>query len=143
MITLSNIGNQPLTFSVPSSGSNPLTGANFLLESNSDTTCPIVKAGASAGSLAANGSCQLSYRFAPTKTGILSGTSVLTANNLNLSGATQTITLSSSSAQPQSITFPQPTQAIYPGGGTLAATASSGLPVSYTVISGSAILSGS
>jgi len=43
----------------------------------------------------------------------------------------------------QTINFPQPTQTTYPGSATLAATATSGLPVTYTVLSGPATVFGS
>ncbi len=144
-VTVTNLGNLPITFAVPTSGVNPSTGANFKLESNSDTTCPVVKAGGTAGTLAANTSCNLSYVFAPTHAGDLSSTSVLTDNSLNIANGTQTITLTGV-ANAQTITFPQPTSPVAYASGekiTLTATASSGLPVSYTVTSGPASVSGS
>ena len=100
-VTVTNFGNQPVTFAVPASGVNPSTGANFTLESNSDTTCPVVKAGGSAGTLATGSSCNLSYVFvAPAESGTVTSFSVLTDNNLNASKASQSITLSGTSAEP-------------------------------------------
>ena len=144
-VTVTNLGNLPITFAVPTSGVNPSTGANFALETNSDTTCPVIKAGGTAGTLAANTSCNLSYVFAPTHAGDVSSSSILKDNSLNIANATQTITLTGV-ANAQLITFPQPASPVAYASGekiTLAATASSGLPVSYTVTSGPATVSGS
>jgi len=146
-VDLINNGNEPLTLPVPAMGTDPQTGVNFALETNSDTTCSIANAGGTAGILAADAQCVLSYTFDPTAVGTLNSTSVLTDNALNMSGTMQTIVLTGVATQgtqsSQTITFPQPTQTIYPGSVTLTATASSGLPVSYTVVSGSAVVSGS
>jgi sugar lactone lactonase YvrE len=144
---ITNLGNQPLLFPVPSSGLNPATGANFVLETNSDTTCPVVNAGGAAGQIAANATCTLSYLFAPAQVGSITGASVLTDNNMNVAGSTQSITLTGKSTQgtqtAQTITFPQPAATSYPGSATLTAFASSGLAVTYAVTSGPATLSGS
>jgi hypothetical protein len=144
--TITNLGNQPLIFSLPGVGMNPQTSRDFALETNSDTTCPVVNAGGTAGQLAANTTCTLSYVFAPTQVGSISGSSVLTDNNLNVALSFQSIALhgvGTQGTQPeQTITFPQPANVIYPGSATLGATASSGLAVSYTLVSGPATLSG-
>jgi DNA-binding beta-propeller fold protein YncE len=144
-VTVTNLGTQSISFAAPTSGTNPATAANFILESNSDTTCPVVKAGATAGVLGPNTACNLSYVFSPTHAGDLSGTSVLTDNNLNVAKSTQTITLSGV-ANAQTISFPQPVSPVSYSSGetiTLTATASSGLAVIYTVSSGPAMVSGS
>ncbi len=92
-VTLRNIGNAPLTFPVPGTGTNPSVSANFTLDSS--TTCPEVLTSSSAGTLAAGGSCNLAVDFIPTTTGSISGSAVLTDNNLNASPAvTQSIGLS-------------------------------------------------
>jgi hypothetical protein len=145
-LTVANNGNAPLTLPVPATGTDPQTGANFELETNSDTTCPVVLAHGTAGTLAAGASCVLSYVFNPTQTGTLTSASVLTDNARNVSGATQSIALTGTATQgtqtAQTITFPQPAPATYPGTETLTATANSGLPVTYTVNSGPATISG-
>jgi sugar lactone lactonase YvrE len=145
--TVTNLGNAPLSFLVPVTGLNPSTAPNFTLENNADTTCPVVNAVATAGTLAATASCSLRYVFTPTVIGTINGSSMISDNNLNVAAVTQTIQLSGTATQgtqtAQTITFPQPTQTIYPGTATLMATASSGQPVSYIVLSGSATVSGS
>ncbi len=92
-VTLLNAGNAPLTFPVPGSGQNPSVSANFTLDSS--TTCPEVTSSSSAGTLAAGASCNLAVDFMPTTGGSLTGSLVLTDNNLNASpSTTQSITLS-------------------------------------------------
>ncbi|MGA2889399.1 MAG: choice-of-anchor D domain-containing protein [Terracidiphilus sp.] len=97
-VTISNVGNAPLTFPIPSTGNNPSIAANFTLNDNGASACPLVSAGFSEpGTLAAGASCQLPVSFSPTTTGTLSGSLVLTDNNLNAAGpsyTTQSITLS-------------------------------------------------
>jgi hypothetical protein len=91
---LRNIGNAPLTFPVSGSGQNPSVSANFTLDTS--TTCPQVTASSSSpGALAAGASCNLAVDFMPTTGGSLTGSLVLTDNNLNASpSTTQSITLS-------------------------------------------------
>jgi len=94
-VTLENIGNVALTFPIPSSGNNPSISTNFTLNSTGTTTCPLTgSAASSAGTLAAGATCTLSISFAPTVAGSLSGSLVLTDNNLNGTNATQTISVS-------------------------------------------------
>jgi sugar lactone lactonase YvrE len=96
-VTLSNIGNAPLVFPVPLSGSNPSVTRNFALNGAVATPCPLVEAGASSpGSLAANSACLLPVSFAPLDSGGDFGSVVLTDTNLNAAGpdyATQTVSL--------------------------------------------------
>jgi hypothetical protein len=92
-VTVRNIGNMPLTFPVPGTGTNPSVSANFKLDSS--TTCPEVLTSSSAGTLAAGTSCGLAVDFIPTTTGQFSGSVVLTDNNLNASpSVTQSMGLS-------------------------------------------------
>ncbi|MGA7521765.1 MAG: choice-of-anchor D domain-containing protein [Acidobacteriaceae bacterium] len=92
-VTLRNIGNEPLTFPVPGTGTNPSVSANFTLDSS--TTCPELTTSSPAGTLTAGASCNLAVDFIPTTTGSISGSAVLTDNNLNASpSATQSIALS-------------------------------------------------
>ena len=91
-VTLSNIGNEPLTFPVPATGENPSLSAGFTLDPL--TTCPEVLSYSAAGTLAAGASCNLAIDFDPTTTGPITGSAVLTDNNLDLTNATQSIGLS-------------------------------------------------
>jgi uncharacterized repeat protein (TIGR03803 family) len=109
-VTLQNIGNAPLTFPTPGTGENPSVSANFTLDAS--TTCPEVLSSSSAGTLAAGASCVLAVDFVPTTTGPISGSVVLTDNNLNANpAATQSIGLSGTgvapvaSISPGSLTF--------------------------------------
>ncbi|MHB8215525.1 MAG: Ig-like domain repeat protein [Candidatus Sulfotelmatobacter sp.] len=96
-VTVSNIGNAPLVFPVPASGSNPGVVRNFTLNGTVRTPCPLVEAGAlSPGSLAANSACLLPVSFAPLDSGGDFGSVVLTDTALNAAGpgyATQTVSL--------------------------------------------------
>ena len=94
-VTLWNLGNAALTLLIPSSGNNPSISANFMLNSSGATACPLIyNTASSAGTLAVGTSCTLPISFAPTAAGSLSGSLVLTDNNLSGSNVTQTITLS-------------------------------------------------
>ncbi|MGA7524589.1 MAG: SBBP repeat-containing protein [Acidobacteriaceae bacterium] len=95
-VALSNIGNAPLTFPVPGTGENPSISANFTLDSS--TTCPEVTTSSSAGTLATGASCNLAVDFLPATSGSISGSAILTDNNLNASYATQSIGLSGTGA---------------------------------------------
>jgi len=91
-VTVQNIGNAPLLFSVPSTGFNPSVSAGF--EWNDASTCEQTTSGSSAFALAADSSCTVSIDFQPIAAGVASGSVVLTDNNLNATNATQSITLS-------------------------------------------------
>jgi DNA-binding beta-propeller fold protein YncE len=134
MVTVKNVGNAPLTFPVPNSGDNPQIVGSFVLNSETASDCPLEPSGSSlVATLAAGQYCMLAISFAPPATGNLSGSLALYDNSLNAT-ATQTIQLSGTgtgTAQ-QTITFALiPTQG---AGATLVltATASSGLPVSFS-----------
>jgi hypothetical protein len=102
-VTVENVGNAALNFPIPSTGNNPNITANFTLNSSGSSACPLVNAGSStAGTLAAGASCQLPISFTPTTAGALSGSLVLTDNNLNAAVpgyATQSIALSGTGTQ--------------------------------------------
>jgi N-acetylneuraminic acid mutarotase/sugar lactone lactonase YvrE len=104
IVSVENVGNAALSFPIPSSGSNPSIAANFTLNSGGASACPLVKAGASAaGTLAAGASCILPVSFSPTVAGALSGSLVLTDNNLNAPATAyskQSIALSGTSTIP-------------------------------------------
>ncbi len=134
-LTVSNAGNQQLTVS---SLSIP---ANFTQQPSGGTDC------SSTSQLVAGHACAIAAAFAPTTTGVLNGTLTLTDNALNNPAAMQSVGMSGTGTQPQpqpqTITFPNPgTQSYGVAPITLTATASSGLPVTYSVISGPAIVSG-
>ncbi len=96
-VTVENVGNAALTFPIPSSGNNPSIATNFTLNDNGTSACAVLSASSSEpGTLAAGASCLLPISFAPTVTGTLSGSLVLTDNNLNAAApgyTLQTITL--------------------------------------------------
>jgi len=82
---VSNIGNEPLIFTTPSSGGNPSYPANFPENSLDTNLCT------SAAPLAAGANCDVSVNFLPSTAGADTGNIVLTDNNLNVTGATQDI----------------------------------------------------
>jgi hypothetical protein len=102
-VTVENVGNAALNFPIPSTGNNPSIAANFTLNDNGASACTVLSAGSSEpGTLAAGASCQLPISFAPTAAGALSGSLVLTDNNLNAAApgyATQSIALSGTGTQ--------------------------------------------
>jgi len=90
-VTVQNIGNAPLTFSVPSTGTNPSISSNFSLDPS--TSCPQISVSGTASSLPINNSCTYAVNFTPTESGALNGSLVLADNALNAVGGTQTIPL--------------------------------------------------
>ena len=90
--TLANIGNTPLTFP-PASGANPALTSGYAL--NSATTCPQVASTTSAQTLGEGASCVYAVSFLPATANVGTDTGTLIAmdNNLNSTGATQTIPL--------------------------------------------------
>jgi sugar lactone lactonase YvrE len=93
IVTVQNSGTGTLIFPTPTSGNNPSITSNFSL--GSLTTCPVLSASSSPGTLAAGASCVYSVSFSPTTTGPISGSLVLTDNSLNATNpyAVQSITL--------------------------------------------------
>ncbi|HVT97616.1 MAG TPA: Ig-like domain repeat protein, partial [Acidobacteriaceae bacterium] len=129
-VTLRNIGNAPLTFPVPGTGTNPSISANFKLDSS--TTCPDVLTSSPAGTLAAGTSCGLAIDFLPTAIGSVSGSTVLTDNNLNASpSTTQSIALSGTGTS----AVPTPTVTVAPSPSSITTTQS--LAVTVTLSGGS------
>lgn len=92
-------------------------------------------------------SCAIAITATPAAAGVTTGTVVITDNSLNAAAAQQTIPLSVTAAGAQgftqTITFPPIPDQLVGAQVTLQATASSGLPVTYTLVSGPATLSGS
>ncbi len=91
-VTLLNAGNAALGVPAPASGTNPSAPASFSLVSGTATTCPVVAAGAAAGSLSAGGECTYGVQFVPQAPGSLSGTLTIADLSLNAT-STQTVTL--------------------------------------------------
>ena len=90
-----NLGNVALTLPIPSSGNNPAIAANFTWNSVGSSACPLISSSASSpGTLALGTSCTLPISFAPTASGSISGSLVITDNDLNGSNVAQTIHLS-------------------------------------------------
>jgi sugar lactone lactonase YvrE len=116
---LENIGNANLSFT-----SLTETSSSF---STTNTTCSTGTA------IAASGFCTLSATFTPPQTGPLSGTYTVTDNSLYNGSRMQTFALTGNGNTTQTITFPQPASGTVGGSGTLTATASSGLPVTFSI----------
>jgi hypothetical protein len=112
-VTLANIGNIILTTSVPSSGSNPSVAAYFAYDASS--TCPQLTSSSSPATLGSGDSCTVAIDFAPTATGSVSGSAVLTNNSLSSAGSEQSIGLSATAA----------------AGSTTTTVSSSGTPSTY------------
>lgn len=146
-VAVQNVGNAALSFPIPASGNNPSIATNFSLNSTGTTACPLVGSGASsAGTLAGGASCQLSLSFAPTVAGNITGSLVLTDNNLNAAApsyATQSIALSGTALELPILTFAAiPTQTYGNAPFTVSATSASTGAVTYSVVSGPASISG-
>jgi hypothetical protein len=121
-VTLKNVGNAPLTFIVPSVGTNPSVATNFTLGS---ATCPTLSTGSSQASLAADNTttCNYPITFAPTTGGSLSGSIVISDNNLNGAPATQSIALSGTGLYlPPTVTGVSPSVGPIAGGTTVTIT---------------------
>ena len=132
-LTVENIGNAALSFPIPAIGNDPSITAPFTLNSSGGSACPLVSSGSSTpGSLAPSAFCLLPVSFSPLTVGSLSGSLVLTDNNLNLPApayASQTIVLSGTSvAGPHTATITVSAVSIAPG----TATASLSALVAYT-----------
>jgi hypothetical protein len=128
-VTVQNIGNQPLDSVTPGLS---ITGAN------SSSFAQVAGTGTPADcgttfSLAPGASCNVSFSFTPQSSGNLQGTAVLTDNALNSNPATQSISLTGTGLQQsQTITFDAISNQVLGTPLTLTASASSGLPVSFT-----------
>ena len=149
-VTLTNAGNADLTLPIPASGNNPSISANFTLDENAPSACQVTGSGAStAGVLPAGSSCVLPISFAPNAAGNISGSLVLTDNNLNAAGpgyATQSIVLAGTAirATPE-VTWPAPAAIFYGtalSGTQLDATASVTGTFSYSPAAGSVLAAG-
>ncbi len=123
VVTVTDAGNQALQVS------SLAISANFASELSGGTDCT------SSTDLSAGGQCEIGVAFEPTVSGPLTGAVSLSDNALNNTGSTQTVSLSGAGSQvAQTITFSisAPASAVYGSQFTVAATASSGLPVTFT-----------
>jgi sugar lactone lactonase YvrE len=144
-VTVLNIGNVALLFPALAAGNNPSISAGFALAGTS--TCPVAGT-SSPATLAVGASCVLAVDFQPVSAGSAAGSLVLTDNALNAAApayVTQTIALSGTGQLvSQTITFAPPASPVGYGVAPMAlsATSTSGLPVSFSIVSGPATLSG-
>lgn len=129
-VTVGNIGNASLNFTAAAS-----IAANFALDTTDSGTC------GAAAMLASGATCTLPISFIPVAPGTISGSLVLTDNNLNAAApayATQTISLSGSGLQQTPVvTWTAPSAMSYGSalGTVLNATALNGVtPVAGTFV---------
>jgi len=139
-VAFQNIGNQPLLFSAPTSGANPSYPPDFGVNTGDEDLCT------SSMPLAPAAGCDISLLFSPANAGAVSAAATLTTNSLNQPAATQTVAVSGSAiGEPQTISFTAPPSPIAYGSNSLplAATATSGLAVTFSILSGPGSLQGS
>jgi sugar lactone lactonase YvrE len=109
-VVVSNVGNEMLTLTTPTTGNNPSYPANFPVNSSDGNLC----SSTATTPLAAGASCDISALFQPTGGGTNDGTVILTDNALNqtssgVGSATQSISLSGSGIQAVEPTCTWPT----------------------------------
>jgi sugar lactone lactonase YvrE len=94
-VSIINIGNAPLTFIIPRAGTNPTISADFQLNSNGGSACPLTDSGAStAATLAEGASCDFVVSFVPTEAGTIAGGLAIWDDSLNAAaGVTQSVAL--------------------------------------------------
>ena len=135
-VALTNVGNQPLIFM----NAPAYSGAPFPENATDADLCTI------GASLSGETSCDVSVTFEPSAMGPLAGSVTLTDNNLNGTGANQSITLAGNGqaatvlnwTSPASITYGTPL-----GSAQLNATANVPGTFSYTPASGAVLTAGS
>jgi len=144
-VTLTNIGNAPLTFPVPAAGLNPSIASGFTIGNGS--TCPQLTSSSSPGTLASGSSCTNLISFTPTTVGSFSGSLAMTDDHLNAAApgyATQSIALSGTgAAAAPTIIFAVAPHVYGDTPFTVSASSNSTGAFTYTVISGPATISGS
>ena len=126
-VTLMNLGNGPLIFSVPESGTNPSMSSNFVLN---NSTCPTVNSTDEPASLPANSSCGYQIAFAPRQLGPITSAFTLTDNASN--GAVQSISLTGTGTGSAPTITVSPTTATLAGG----TVGTAYTPLTFTVIGG-------
>jgi sugar lactone lactonase YvrE len=151
VLTVANLSNSNLNlgdmvFATPSSGTNPsLTPSSVSLASAS--TCPQLSSSSSGATLSAGDQCTYAINFSPQSVGAIDGSFSVTDSGVPSAApgyASQSLNLHGSGAQAsQTISFSLPASVTYGVAPiTLSATASSGLPVTFSLVSGPATLSG-
>ncbi len=124
-VTVENNGNAPLSAIAPGLAIGP----NFAQVTGSGTPADCT----ASFSLIPGADCNLSISFTPTVSGALNGTATLTDNSLNGNPATQNIPLTGTGvALSQTISFAPLANQVQGTPVTLIASATSGLPVSFT-----------
>jgi hypothetical protein len=131
-----NIGNAPLSFTIPSSGTNPSISANFLASlTERPDWCPQLTSGSSGATLDPGTECAVFVEFAPIVSGPIAGTVTITDDNLNVVGATQIVHLNgtgiASGQPPATLTWAMPAPIVY------------GTPLSGTQLDATANVAGS
>ena len=146
-VTISNEGNVALTFPIPAMGNNASISSGFTLGSG---TCPELTSSASNPfMLDAGTTCTYLVNYLPATRGANSGSLMVTDNNLNAAlpaGTTQSLVLNGGIAQSaQTISFSPPASPVTYGVSpiTLTASATSGLTVAFSVLSGPGTINGS
>jgi trimeric autotransporter adhesin len=95
-VAVTNIGNAPLSITVPVSGQNPIISTGFAQDSSG--SCPQLTAGSQPATLASGVSCALVVDFLPSTTAAITGSASITDNALNTS-ATQTVQLTAGAGE--------------------------------------------
>jgi hypothetical protein len=101
--TLTNEGNEPLIFTVPSTGSNAAVTQYFNLSTTDSGDCPALTSSSfSTATLATNANCTYPLSFGPVAPvlGTVNGTLTLQDNSLNVLGASQAVPLVGDSVLP-------------------------------------------
>ena len=150
LLTTSN----PLTVTVTNTASMPLGATNMMITGAAAGDFAIVNSSAqgacnsSTFPLAPGQSCTIQVTFTPEATGTLTAAITMQTQSEIYLGTAQQIQLSGNGAPAgevtQTINFPPPQRPVVYGSSpdTLAATATSGLPVSYSVVSGPGVITG-
>ena len=139
-----NSTSPPQTVLITDAGNQQLAFSNLAITSNFDQVASGNADCTTDTQLAPAGQCSIAVEFAPTSGGAVAGTLSLTDNALNVASGVQTVQLTQNGALiAQTITFPTVQPQSYGAAPlTLAATATSGLAVTYTVVSGPATITG-
>lgn len=131
-VTIANIGNATLDFSIPLTpgAENPgTTPPSFLLNSSGPSACPVTSYGASYGAtLAVGANCQLTVEFEPLVTGSISGEVVIADN---APGGTQSIPLNGSGIA-DVFTWPPVESIVYGNNLSTVLNATSNIPGTFT-----------
>jgi streptogramin lyase len=112
-VTLENIGNDTLYFTIPNSGNNPYVTGDFVYDSGAPGTCPITSPSIPMqGTLAPGAECLMPISFTPLSAGALTGSLLINDNNLDAGApnySTQTIPLLGTGVAPTAVlTSPAP-----------------------------------